>query len=466
VGGDELVDGLARSARECDALRGAVVLAGWVGEGRAVTAKGVLRRVDVPAAGRVLGVELPERVRSAADVSALHWPWTAALGAGLLSVDGGRAASGQALSGWRSAMPGEVLELWARGFVAALTDLFDDDEGSEALEIGRLALTVLVRDPVPAGVELADAVSHAVLDARLYGTFDRGFGTRDPAEVTVELLAAFGAVTELPEPRRITSLGHWALSAISTRGKSLLGSSDGVDVDGAYQLKIVLQHVRPACWRRVLMSASATLGDLHEVIQIAFAWDGDHLHGFTVGRRRYGDPYFDAEYDEDEITLVAAFRARKPISYTYDFGDDWRHEITLEKVVEPVSNPAHPVCVGGRGNAPVEDCGYDEPAWITFDQADINTSLDLPGFLEHGRVAAEQFRVGGELLRGRGGELLLRGFGVRSVGAGHHPGVGHGWEWHDPADDEHARTDLGESFPAHVGVDAVDEVVDEVVQQR
>lgn len=132
--------------------------------------------------------------------------------------------------------------------------------------------------------------------------------------------------------------------------------------------------MRPACWRRVHIPASATLGDLHEVIQVAFVWDGDHLHGFTVGRRRYGDPSFDFEYDEDEITLAIAFRARKAISYTYDFGDDWRHEITLEKVVEPAPT-THPVCVDGRGDTPVEDRDNDEPAWIAFDQAGINTRL-------------------------------------------------------------------------------------------
>jgi hypothetical protein len=117
------------------------------------------------------------------------------------------------------------------------------------------------------------------------------------------------------------------------------------------------------------------LGELHEVIQIAFAWDGDHLHGFTVGRRRYGDPYFDFQYDEYETTLAAAFaRASKPITYTYDFGDDWQHEITREKVVEPAPTATHPTCVDGRGDAPVEDSG-DEPAWTAFDQADINSRL-------------------------------------------------------------------------------------------
>ncbi|MEU6265863.1 plasmid pRiA4b ORF-3 family protein [Saccharopolyspora shandongensis] len=376
VGSDDLVDDLARSARDCAALRNAVVLADWVGTGRAVTAKRVLRRADVPVAGRALGIELPGRVRSAADVPALHWPWMAALGAGLLSIDGGRAVS-SALAGWQAARADEVLDLWSRSFVMALTSLFDSDEESEALEIGRLALTVLASEPAPTHTELASAISHVVFNAgyELYRAFDRGFGVHDPAEVTLELLATFGAVTDTPE-RRITPLGRWALSMIGARGVSLLGSSDDVEEDGTYQLKIALQHVQPACWRRVHIPASATLGELHEVIQVAFAWDGDHLHAFTVGRRQYGDPSFDAEYDEHEITLAAAFaRARKPITYTYDFGADWRHEITQEKLVEPTPNATHPICVDGRGDAPLEDCGDDEPAWIAFDKAGINTRL-------------------------------------------------------------------------------------------
>jgi Plasmid pRiA4b ORF-3-like protein len=126
----------------------------------------------------------------------------------------------------------------------------------------------------------------------------------------------------------------------------------------------------------VLVPASATLGDLHDVIQIAFAWDDDHLHAFTVGRRQYGDPYFDAEYDEDKVTVAAAFdRSRKSLSYVYDFGDSWLHDIVLEKRVEPDPDTGCPICVAGGGDVPVEDCGEDEPAWISFDRAAINTQL-------------------------------------------------------------------------------------------
>jgi hypothetical protein len=58
-------------------LRHAVALAEWLGAGRPVTAKGVLRRADVPVAARVLDVAVPQRVRSAADVPKLQYPWTA-----------------------------------------------------------------------------------------------------------------------------------------------------------------------------------------------------------------------------------------------------------------------------------------------------------------------------------------------------------------------------------------------------
>ena len=53
------------------------------------------------------------------------------------------------------------------------------------------------------------------------------------------------------------------------------------------RLKITLRGIKPPIWRRLLMPA--TLGDLHLAIQAAMGWEGDHLHVFDVGGRRYGD---------------------------------------------------------------------------------------------------------------------------------------------------------------------------------
>jgi hypothetical protein len=372
-------DALVEAARECAALRHGVALAEWVGAGRPVTAKQVLRRADIPQAGQVLGVALPRSARSAADLPALHCPWTAARAIGLLSIGGGRAVAGPALATWSSAAGEDVLEGWSRGLVAVLAETFvDDGDGAESREIGRLVLTVLATDPPPTGAGLRTAITHTIIhsDFRLHEAFHRG-GVRDPVEVALELFAAFGAVTVERGQWRIAPLGRWALPRMGGSGFALREPAGAlVPADAVCQLKITLRYVRPACWRRVLVPASATLGELHKVIQVAFAWDDDHLHAFTIGRRVYGDPGFDMEYDEDKITLAAAFaRARKPISYVYDFGDSWQHEIALEKAVESDPATAYPVCVDGRGDAPVEDCGEDESAWIPFDQAEINARL-------------------------------------------------------------------------------------------
>lgn len=371
----------AEAARKCAALRHASALANWVGAGRPVTAKRVLRRADVPSAAPALGVTVPQWVRSAADVPALHYPWTAALAVGLLSISAGRAVPGPALARWRSVDGGEVLDGWSRGLAAALADTFDDGDWADALEIGRLVLTVLATDPTPTGADLMAAIDQTVIasDYALYRSFDR-FGHRQPAEVALELLAAFGAVTEAEGRWRITPLGCRARQVLSTRGVSLLGSPDAeTEADGMCQLKITLRHVQPACWRRLLVPATATLGDLHRIIQVAFCWDDEHLHAFTVDRRQYGDPYFDLD-DENTITLAAAFaRAHKPISYVYDLGDTWQHDVTLEKTVEPDPAATYPICVDGRGDAPVEDWVEGEPAWISFDRAGINTRLTRAG---------------------------------------------------------------------------------------
>lgn len=68
-------------ARECAAMGHAIALAEWIGDRpRQVTAGQVLRRADVAEVGAALGVSVPGRVRTAADVrpctghGAWQWP--------------------------------------------------------------------------------------------------------------------------------------------------------------------------------------------------------------------------------------------------------------------------------------------------------------------------------------------------------------------------------------------------------
>jgi Plasmid pRiA4b ORF-3-like protein len=82
------------------------------------------------------------------------------------------------------------------------------------------------------------------------------------------------------------------------------------------------------------MPATSTLGGLHWVIQILYGWAGRHMHDFKVGNKRYSVAIYGLEdaADEEELRLPQAFGPGvRKITYTYDFGAWWKHEITLER---------------------------------------------------------------------------------------------------------------------------------------
>jgi hypothetical protein len=133
-------------------------------------------------------------------------------------------------------------------------------------------------------------------------------------------------------------------------------------VAAVFQIKVTLLNTKPPIWRRILVDGSTTLDGLHEVIQAAFGWWNCHLHEFEIGRTRYGvpDPDWDfgpATLDERTARLDAVAGEGAALHYTYDFGDDWRHKVTVEKVGPVEPGTAVPDCIGGRRACPPEDCG-------------------------------------------------------------------------------------------------------------
>jgi pRiA4b ORF-3-like protein len=145
-----------------------------------------------------------------------------------------------------------------------------------------------------------------------------------------------------------------------------------------YQVKVSLQGASPPIWRRLEVPADTGLADLHHVLQGAFDWDDGHLHVFETTYGSFG--VADRELGhraEAPVTLEqVAPGAGSRLRYTYDFGDDWTHEIVVEKVLErgPV---AYPRCTGGRRAAPPEDCGG------IWGYADLVEILGDPSHPEH-----------------------------------------------------------------------------------
>jgi hypothetical protein len=98
--------------------------------------------------------------------------------------------------------------------------------------------------------------------------------------------------------RVVERTGHPAGSELAADITAFLATGVTPTSARTMQLKISLDRMRPPVWRRVLLPAAAPLSLLHRVIQIVMNWDGDHLHAFTVGRNRYGDPSYTADLGE------------------------------------------------------------------------------------------------------------------------------------------------------------------------
>lgn len=166
-----------------------------------------------------------------------------------------------------------------------------------------------------------------------------------------------------------------------------------------YQLKITLDRIRPPIWRRVLVPANITLGELHLVIQRSMGWHNYHLHAFLIGRMTIEGPedrMSSEDTEEDRIRLQdIAPAAGMKFKYEYDFGDDWQHTILVEKQLPRAEGTKYPVCTAGRRACPPEDCGgswgYGELLETLADpeSGDHNEMMDWAG----GEIDPEQFSV-------------------------------------------------------------------------
>jgi yecA family protein len=131
-----------------------------------------------------------------------------------------------------------------------------------------------------------------------------------------------------------------------------------------FQLKVVLQGAKPPIWRRIQVPGDITLERLHEVIQLCMGWSDSHLHQFLIDRICYCLPDEDDLWhtsrpkNEAKYTLRDLEKKIQPrFQYIYDFGDDWIHQITVEKVLPATEKPPAPVLLAGRRACPPEDIG-------------------------------------------------------------------------------------------------------------
>ena len=101
-------------------------------------------------------------------------------------------------------------------------------------------------------------------------------------------------------------------------------------------------------WREVLVPSSFTAAKLHGVIQIAMGWEDSHLHELRRAECIV----------EETLPLSALFsRVGSKLSYLYDMGDSWEHDIALVRKLAATEEGQVPRCTDGALACPPEDCG-------------------------------------------------------------------------------------------------------------
>ncbi len=414
----QLLSGFTRMPLSSQAL----ALLEWVGEGKDVTATGLLRLESISAAAATVGIlargkthqrskqlealpgfedftpadqETVTGVCSMKDVPRLHALWKSLEDCGLLELHSRKATVSERF-GITQEFSGEqrltaYKELTESVLQLCQSTLCDQSlMGIAAWEATRqLLLAACQPQAVPAAV--LDIHNLEEVPADMF----EGLPVATLCSEAIEELASYGIV-EIGEfiqvPEHLISLiveecaesmfddGGFAIE-LSPRedgeNYARLGAPVEFDATGGpevprvpeavYQLKVMLKDSKPPIWRRIMVSSYISLFELHEIISAAFDWDNSHLHLFEEPGR-YGTkyssepvepaPWDDSHEDEFETMLgdVMSSEGAK-LDYLYDFGDDWMHRITLEKILDRDAVPTLPVCVTGRGMEPAEDCG-------------------------------------------------------------------------------------------------------------
>lgn len=131
-----------------------------------------------------------------------------------------------------------------------------------------------------------------------------------------------------------------------------------------YQIRLELKGTEPAIWRTLLVPSDVPLSDLHKIVQTAMGWANSHLHQFAKGNRFLEPPQpedgmWDSSGENYTGMTLDEFLQKKNdvITYDYDFGDGWEHEIKLEAILPADETIKLPKCIAGAMACPPEDCG-------------------------------------------------------------------------------------------------------------
>ncbi len=127
---------------------------------------------------------------------------------------------------------------------------------------------------------------------------------------------------------------------------------------------IISVSIGTGCYRHIKIAPTATLFELHEAIIDAFEFFDNHAHAFFMDNKVWSDGesyYSDMIEDEDRYTSEYSLEqvgldVDKKFKYIFDFGEEWRFQCKVLKVLDEQTE--FPEIVRSKGEAPLQ-YGYD-----------------------------------------------------------------------------------------------------------
>jgi hypothetical protein len=168
----------------------------------------------------------------------------------------------------------------------------------------------------------------------------------------------YGVIQRSPDASR-SRYGH-SLVALTDAARAALGRGcEGLPGETVLVFDADLLNVR-GVGASVAVGAHQHLTSLHDAIQTAFGWHDDHLYSFWLRGGFWGDR--DSEYTTPDAPDEAPQTADVPvaeldlaigaeIAYIFDFGEEWRVQLTLRRRVEP-DGGVYPRVLAREGTPP------------------------------------------------------------------------------------------------------------------
>jgi len=178
-----------------------------------------------------------------------------------------------------------------------------------------------------------------------------------------EFLGDSGGISELDELEGNVPVGvlQPVFRPYFPEWKSNLSLPEWAFREGTHIFKVSLGGI----WLRIAVSADDVLDALAYAILNAVEFDHDHLYEFSY-RNRFGaleevyHPFMDEEPRTDEVRIGdVPLRVGGTMTYLFDFGDDWRFDVTLDQVdTERVVK--NPVILEVHGEPPEQYPRWDD----------------------------------------------------------------------------------------------------------